>query len=47
VAATARVKPRGGAAAVWMVATSLFNLATLAAFAASVDQVVPWYSRRN
>jgi hypothetical protein len=43
VAATARLKPRGAAAAGWVAATFAFNLLTGVLFFASVNRVVPFY----
>ena len=46
VAATMRLKPRGAAAAVSVVLTLAFNLASGVLFFASVNQVVPFYVNR-
>jgi hypothetical protein len=43
-AATLRARPTGPVAAVWVVATLAFNLATSALFFASIDEVMPFYS---
>lgn len=46
-AITIRVRPRGGWIVPAVAATLAFNLATLAIFGISVQQVVPFYSQRN
>ncbi len=46
VAATLRVRPRGWRALPWVAATFVFNLATSTLFFASVNEVLPFYSRQ-
>jgi len=43
VAATARIKPRGWGAAVWIAGTFAFNLATGVLFFGSVNEILPFY----
>jgi hypothetical protein len=45
VAATWKVRPRGGRAVPWVAGTLAFNVATSALFFASVDNVLPFYAR--
>ena len=45
VAATARLKARGWTAAPWLAATLGFNLVSSVLFFASVNGLVPFYSR--
>ena len=45
VAATERVKPQGYTAIPWIIATYAFNLTSSVLFFASVNSVVPFYSR--
>jgi hypothetical protein len=47
VAATVRVKPRGPRAIPWIAGTLAFNLATGVLFFASVNELVPFYQRRE
>lgn len=47
VAATARLRPRGWRAPRWVAVTFAFNLLTTVVFFASVNQVVPFYQRRD
>ncbi len=44
-AATLRIRPNGWKAALWVAATLGFNLATAVFFFASVNGMVPFYSR--
>jgi hypothetical protein len=44
-AATARIKPKGWNAALWIVGTLVFNLISSVLFFASINGLVPFYSR--
>ena len=46
VAATLRVRPRGWRAVAWGTGTLAFNLASSVLFFASLDEVLPFYTRR-
>ena len=47
VAATRKVRPRGWRAVAWGTGTLAFNLASSVLFFASLDEVLPFYSRRQ
>jgi D-alanyl-lipoteichoic acid acyltransferase DltB (MBOAT superfamily) len=46
VAATRKIRPRGLRAVAWGTGTLMFNLALSVLFFASIDEVLPFYSRR-